>query len=97
MSQRPMPADARRSGLDVLRAVLRRRHPGYDVIIEVETDDRVHDTATREIRGTLPAPQHPDSTVHRIDVAATTLGGPHHDAVDEAAEDLPPLVDREAA
>jgi len=32
----PMTAGARRSGLEPLRAVLRRRSPAFDVIFELE-------------------------------------------------------------
>jgi hypothetical protein len=51
------PEQARRSGLEALRAVLRRRHPGFDVVfVEVERDDGVDNAAAGEVVGCLPAP-----------------------------------------
>ena len=37
--QRSMPASARQAGLEVFRAVLRRRHPGFDVVFGVAKGD----------------------------------------------------------
>lgn len=50
--QPPMPADARRGGLEVLRAVLRRNHPGFDAVFETveATHDDVYSEAKRDNR-----------------------------------------------
>ncbi len=96
-AQAPMPPSARRAGLDALAAVLRRRHPGLDVIFEVEAHDLVHDPTTRKIDRTLTTPQDTDTPLDRIDVAATATGAADHHAVEEAGEDLPAIIDREAA
>jgi hypothetical protein len=37
--QKPMPAHARRSGLEALRAVLRAENPGFDFVFEIEGSD----------------------------------------------------------
>ena len=84
-SQPPMPEKARRLGLENARAILRRRHPGFDFIFEDIRDESVASSTPGQIGGPLAAPEHPGAAPHRIDVPATSLGGPHHDAVGEAA------------
>jgi hypothetical protein len=83
-----MTATARRSGLETLRAVLRRRNPGFDAVFEVERHDRVDDTATGKVGRSLAAPQDPGAAVDRIDVTAATARTLHEHDVDEAAENL---------
>jgi len=92
----PMPEYARRSGLEVLRRALRRHHPGFDVrFIEGERGDGGAVALTRQIGGSLAAPEDARAVAHRVDVAAATSGAPDHHRVDEPAEHLPPIIDRE--
>ncbi len=95
-AQSPMPPSARRAGLDALGAVLRRHNPGLAVVFELEADDRVHNPATRQINGTLAAPQDTDAPGDRIDVAATPPRAADHHTVQEAGEDLPAIIDGKA-
>jgi hypothetical protein len=92
---RAMSHEARRAGLEALRAVLRRRHPGFDVVFELEGDDRVHNSATGKIGGALSPPKDSGTTSDGIDVAAAAARGTNHHAVDEPAEHFPALVDAE--
>ncbi len=91
-TQAPMPSQARRSGLDAFRAVLRRRHPGLDVVFDLERDDRVHDPAAGEVGRPLTPPQDTGPLLDRVGVAPTTGAAPDEHAVDESGEYLPPLV-----
>ena len=86
-----MPSTARRSGLEALRGVLRRRNPGFDVVFEVEGADLVDDPATGKVSGPLAAPEDASPLIDRIDVATTASGATDEDAVDETAKNLPPL------
>lgn len=95
--QTSMPPSARRAGLDALRAVLRRRNPGLDVVFELEGDDRVDDPLTREIPRPLTTPEDAGPALDRVDVTPTPTRPANHDAVDEPGEDLPGLVHGEAA
>lgn len=91
-----MTARARRSGLETLRGVLRRRHLGFDAIFaELEGHDRAADSGAGEIgRGVAP-PKDSDSGAHRIGVAATASCPTNHDRVDEPAEHLSAIIDGE--
>ena len=89
MRQPAMTAEARRSGLEVLRAVLRRRHRGVDfAFVEIEWDDRRRDTGAGEVSGSLTAPQNPGARLDRVDVTTPPAGASDHDGVDEPGEDL---------
>src|ERR1019366_1564961 len=81
VGQRPMSTEARRSGLEALRAVLRRRNPGFDVVFKLEADDLVHDSPFREVDRSLPTPEDARSPLDGVHVAATAAGRPDHDRV----------------
>lgn len=86
-----MPSYARQAGLEALRAVLRRHHPGLDVIFELEREDGAHDTPAREIRGSLTAPQDSRPVSDGVDVPAAALRAADHNGVDETCQDLSPV------
>lgn len=91
--QRPMPSQARRSGLEALRAVLRRRNPGFDVIFaEVERSNLIDDATAGEVGGGLPAPEDADAALNRVNVSPPAAGLADENAVEEAGENLPPVV-----
>lgn len=91
-----MPESARRSGLDALRGVLRRRNPGFDVVFgEVEGADLVDDPAPGEIVGSLTTPEDAGAVGSRIDVDAAAPRLPDEQAVDEAGENLAAIVSGE--
>ena len=76
--------------------VLRRRHPGFDVIFKLERADLVDDSPAWEVGGALATPQDPDPALDRINVPAAATGATHHDAVDEASEDFASVIEGEA-
>ena len=88
-SQPPMPASAQRAGLEVLRRVLRRRNPGFDVTFEVVGADHVDDPPPGKVGGGLAAPEDSDSAVDGVNVPSATTGAPDDQAVEETAQDLP--------
>ena len=95
-AQPSMTPDARRGGLEALRAVVRRNNPGFDLaIVEVEGADRVNDPAPRKIAGPLPAPEDPRPGLDRIDVSPATNGATDEHAIEEAGQDLPTVVGAE--
>lgn len=93
--QRPMTLDARRSGLDAFRAVLRRRNPGTDVVFKLERHDRVDDPTTGEIGRALTTPEDPDTVGDGFAVAPAAAVSPNEHRIDEPADDLTALVEGE--
>lgn len=83
-----MPAHARTSGLETFRAVLRRHNPGFDVIFEIEGDDRTDDALPRKVGRGFTAPQDADPLLNRIDVSAPPIRAANHDRVDEPDKNL---------
>ena len=90
-----MPDSTRQAGLVVLRGVLRRRNPGFDVIFEFERTDFIDDPTTGKVGRRLTAPEDASAVGDRIAIATTAAGTANEDAVDEAAENLPLVVDGE--
>ena len=70
-----IPPQAKRSGLDARRAVLRRNNPGFDAIIEIERDDLARDASAGEVGRGLATPQDPHAGLDRVDVAAAAVRG----------------------
>ncbi len=89
--QRPMSDRARQSGLEALRAVVRRRNPGFDVTFQIEAHDGVAPAPLGEIGGSLAAPQDTGTLADRVGVATAAVGTPDEHAVDEPGQNLTPV------
>ena len=89
--QRLMSDRARESGLDALRAVLRRRNPGFDVTFQIEAHDGIASAPLGEISRPLTTPQDTGTLADGIDVSTAPVRAPDEHAVDEPGQNLTPV------
>jgi hypothetical protein len=87
-----MTPHAKRAGLETLAAVLRRRHPGFDIVVEVEGDNGVSHPRTRQVGRRLATPQDAEAVLERVGVAPPASRTTNNNSVNEAGEHFPTVT-----